>query len=145
MFFVSLFYSNEHRYDIAMVKFDRPLTLDNQFIIPACIDQTGTLDVSNKVTWLTGWGGQYFNGPTTTLKYQVAMKIFDQNKCQTKYGSVFNPLYQICGGELTDNSGACQGDSGGPLVYQNPADNKWYLVGLISWGYGCKFFVFVQN
>jgi secreted trypsin-like serine protease len=121
-----------------MIKLDKPLVLDGQYIVPACIDETGTLDVSNQVAWLTGWGGQYYTGPTTTIKYQVDMKIFDQATCQSKYLSMFNPTYQICGGESTGNSGACQGDSGGPLVYQNPKDNKWYLVGLISWGYGCE-------
>eukprot|EP00591_Stephanopyxis_turris_P016534 CAMPEP_0195540544 /NCGR_PEP_ID=MMETSP0794_2-20130614/50624_1 /TAXON_ID=515487 /ORGANISM="Stephanopyxis turris, Strain CCMP 815" /LENGTH=565 /DNA_ID=CAMNT_0040674613 /DNA_START=1 /DNA_END=1694 /DNA_ORIENTATION=- len=41
---------------------------------------------------------------------------------------------------------ACQGDSGGPLIYnpnngrdkQNPPDpNEDFLVGIVSWGYGC--------
>ena len=36
----------------------------------------------------------------------------------------------ICAGEK--GKGPCHGDSGGPLV-----DNHGYLVGIVSWGYGC--------
>ncbi len=36
----------------------------------------------------------------------------------------------ICAGEKRKDS--CQGDSGGPMV-----DSQGYLVGIVSWGYGC--------
>ena len=36
----------------------------------------------------------------------------------------------ICAGEK--GKGPCHGDSGGPLV-----DGPGYLVGIVSWGYGC--------
>lgn len=35
----------------------------------------------------------------------------------------------MCAGVTGKDS--CQGDSGGPMTYNN------YLVGIVSWGYGC--------
>uniref|UniRef100_A0A0E9RL64 Peptidase S1 domain-containing protein n=1 Tax=Anguilla anguilla TaxID=7936 RepID=A0A0E9RL64_ANGAN len=29
---------------------------------------------------------------------------------------------------------ACEGDSGGPFVMKSPEDNRWYQVGIVSWG-----------
>jgi secreted trypsin-like serine protease len=116
--------------------------LDDKYIIPACVDESGKIDVSNKVTLISGWGAQKFGGRGTSLKYQVNMKIFAQSKCKTKYQVMFNEKYQICGGESNANSGACQGDSGGPLSYYNEEDDSWYVVGLVSWGYGCRFCFF---
>ena len=40
-----------------------------------------------------------------------------------------------CAGFSQGGVDACFGDSGGPLVC--PSNNKWYLVGIISWGVGC--------
>lgn len=39
-------------------------------------------------------------------------------------------MRQICAG-MIKGKGPCLGDSGGPLVIRN------YLVGIISYGYGC--------
>ena len=62
--------------DVALIKLDVPVNLDGLYIVPACVDETGTIDVSNKVAWLTGWGAQYLNGPAIILKNQVSIKMF---------------------------------------------------------------------
>lgn len=127
--------------DIALIRLASPVTLDQKYIVPACLDESATLDPTGQETWLTGWGSQYFGGQATTLKYQLSNIIFPQGQCQAFYDYLFDPKIQICGGDAQqqEGNGACQGDSGGPLVYKNPADNKWYIVGLISWGLGCGY------
>ncbi|RXM33286.1 Prothrombin [Acipenser ruthenus] len=32
---------------------------------------------------------------------------------------------------------SCEGDSGGPFVMKNPEDDRWYQIGIVSWGEGC--------
>ncbi len=44
----------------------------------------------------------------TIEKFQVAIPMFSDAKCSEKYGQMYNPSYQICGGETDANSGACQ-------------------------------------
>ena len=122
--------------DIALIALDEPVVF-NYKVVPACIDETQKIDVSNKVAWVTSWGAKLLQGPPTSLKYQVSMNMFTDRFCRSKYGSRFNSLVMICGGESSANSGPCQGDSGGPLVYNNPNDGLWYVFGIVSWGIGC--------
>lgn len=39
----------------------------------------------------------------------------------------------LCAGFVNGGYDACNGDSGGPLVVDG------YVVGIVSWGYGCAF------
>ena len=119
--------------DIALIKLDFPVKFDGIYVVPACVDETGTIDVSNKVGWATGWGAQYYGGRATILKNQVSMNIFDDKFCRSNVGFLFNRQWNICGYGSSANSGVCQGDSGGPLVYKNPSDGRWYVVGISSW------------
>jgi secreted trypsin-like serine protease len=41
----------------------------------------------------------------------------------------------FCAGYDREIIDTCAGDSGGPFVMKQ--NNKWYLVGIVSWGKGC--------
>ena len=45
----------------------------------------------------------------------------------------------FCAGYPKGKIDSCQGDSGGPLVCkkQHNGKDKWYLWGVVSWGYDC--------
>jgi trypsin len=89
--------------------------------------------------FVTGWGSEYYGGPTMTKLKGVSVKYYDAQDCED------NPSFivdlepgQICATGPGQHD-ACQGDSGGPLVIRNnlttPADDR--LVGIVSSGVGC--------
>ena len=113
--------------DITLIKLDKPVNVDNKYIVLACYDKI--IDVSNKDAWVVGWGSESVNGNTSVVRKQVKVKISTDRNCKNKFKD-YSDKYNIC--DLSaGNSGACQGDSGSPLVYKN--DNKWYAVGIVSY------------
>jgi hypothetical protein len=66
------------------------------------------LDVQSQTAWVTGWGAQYFGGPTTTRLMQVAMPILTDARCKQRYSQMYNTASQICAGEYSVGLGACQ-------------------------------------
>ncbi|RMZ94641.1 chymotrypsin-like protease CTRL-1 [Brachionus plicatilis] len=127
------------RYDIALIKLSSKITLNDTYVIPICIDESNStiseLEPQGKTGWLTGWGHEKYQGVLTRYKMQGSIDILTDNRCKQRYGYLYNTDVQICAGENGVDAGACQGDSGGPFVL--PYQGRWYLVGLVSWGYGC--------
>lgn len=118
--------------DIALVKLDKPVTFDGEYIIEACMPGHD-LDVQKKTGWITGWGSLRIGGSPTTELMEVTMPIQTDSHCKSRYGWMVNTASTICAGVYSGNSGACQGDSGGPFVVKGD-DGKWIVVGLTSWG-----------
>ena len=66
--FIHESYSGSTLYnDISLIKLMTPAVFDDTYIIPVCLDETGPsdtdyslLDPQNKVTWLSGWGAQFY-------------------------------------------------------------------------------------
>ena len=86
---------------------------------------------------VTGRGEiQQTSGTSGALRI-AATTMVGRDKCQRFFAKQnrFLPQDLIC---ADDEVGQCQGDSGGPLMVRNPAfDNRYVLVGLVSWGNGC--------
>jgi secreted trypsin-like serine protease len=67
---------------------------------------------------------------------QVTIPINSDSTCAF---SIYDPLTQICAGDINLIKGSCRGDSGGPLMKQ--VDGSWTLVGIVSYGdIGCSGF-----
>uniref|UniRef100_A0ACB8FTB1 Transmembrane protease serine 11F n=1 Tax=Sphaerodactylus townsendi TaxID=933632 RepID=A0ACB8FTB1_9SAUR len=69
---------------------------------------------------------------------ETKVKIIGNDVCNRKevYNHAISPG-MLCAGYLEGGSDACQGDSGGPLVTTPYPRDRWYLVGIVSWGDEC--------
>ena len=65
---------------------------------------------------------------------QAEVPLISREDCRRSYGNLITERMR-CAGFLDGGVDSCQGDSGGPLVC--PSNDKWYLVGIVSWGDGC--------
>ncbi|XP_053686626.1 transmembrane protease serine 9-like [Sabethes cyaneus] len=127
--------------DIALIELRSPVTMNAQ-VQPICL-HTSLIDLPETTNLtLMGWGRDNAdNLPNALLKGAVNPVL--RSTCQARYtagGRVIRLTEkQMCAlGELNPDglaTDACEGDSGGPLVLRD--DNRYYLVGLVSYGSGC--------
>uniref|UniRef100_T1JDK5 Peptidase S1 domain-containing protein n=1 Tax=Strigamia maritima TaxID=126957 RepID=T1JDK5_STRMM len=81
-------------------------------------------------------GGYDWTNPKTIDELMPSkVPILSLNKCRNAYGAHSVLSSVICAGWTEGKKDSCEGDSGGPLVWQE--NQRWYLIGLVSWGYGC--------
>ena len=131
-------------HDIAMIqlKTNECLQCRSASVRPVCLPKKkrdkNYISVGAQA-WVTGWGEiETGRGITGTLR-KAKTKLVGHSKCKSYFGRSKNPAIikedQIC---AKDDVGPCQGDSGGPLMVQNDEfENRYILVGLVSWGRGC--------
>ncbi|PIK49520.1 putative atrial natriuretic peptide-converting enzyme-like [Apostichopus japonicus] len=94
--------------------------------------------------FITGWGATAWQGDVADQLQEANVPLVDRATCNHSgsYGGAITDN-MICAGFAAGGVDACQGDSGGPLVCSakdaNSDEDRWYLVGVTSWGYGCAF------
>ncbi|XP_078660107.1 ovochymase-like [Branchiostoma floridae x Branchiostoma belcheri] len=122
--------------DLTLLKLSRPATL-GQYIHIACLPEHAGDDPPAGTTCVTtGWGDTQGSGNDDVLK-QARLPLVSNADCNatSSYDGGITE-YMLCAGFFQEGGhDACQGDSGGPLVC--PRQGKWYLNGVVSWGYGC--------
>ncbi|KAF6103254.1 coagulation factor II, thrombin [Phyllostomus discolor] len=132
--------------DIALLKLRKPITFSN-YIHPVCLPDKQTaarlLQAGYKGR-VTGWGNLK-EVWTTTAQAQpsvlqvVNLPIVERAVCKASTrihitDNMFCAGYKPNEGKRGD---ACEGDSGGPFVMKSPFNNRWYQMGIVSWGEGC--------
>lgn len=89
-----------------------------------------------KMGTVAGWGLLKEGGSRPTVLMELTMKIWNNDKCRTTYGSTAPAGIKssmLCAGKQGKDS--CSGDSGGPFVA--PVGDHWEQIGVVSWGIGC--------
>tara|TARA_B110000977_G_scaffold176189_1_gene231608 strand:- start:957 stop:2684 length:1728 start_codon:yes stop_codon:yes gene_type:complete len=138
-------------YDFALVEIDDEFLFNENVAKIDLINQTELLAGAESPgvrSTITGWGTTSSGGSLASVLQMASATIVsnaeacgsstDVNGDSGAYpcGSLHESM--ICAGDLIDGGeDACQGDSGGPLTVISPIDNRWLLVGVTSWGYGC--------
>ncbi|XP_068947197.1 prothrombin [Petaurus breviceps papuanus] len=132
--------------DIALLKLKQPITFTD-YIHPVCLpskDIVHKLFLSGYKGRVTGWGNlkETWTSPNDnlpTLMQKINLPIVEQAICRasTRIKITDN---MFCAGYKPDDEkrgDSCEGDSGGPFVMKSPFDNRWYQMGIVSWGEGC--------
>ncbi|XP_078076531.1 prothrombin [Mustelus asterias] len=132
--------------DIALLHLKRP-TVFTDFISPICLpdkEVTSRLMISQQLGRITGWGNlrEVFVNvqdvrPQVLQGIQLPIVDYDICKASTTIHMTKN---MFCAGHSPESGlhgDACEGDSGGPFVMKYPTNNRWYLMGIVSWGEGC--------
>jgi len=124
--------------DIALIKLAQPVTLNEEFVRPACLPANNENDFDGLIATAAGWGTTSQGGTQSNVLLKVDVPIISNKVCnseETKYAGKITPN-MLCAGVLgVGGKDACQGDSGGPLTIPN--GGRTTLIGVVSWGYGC--------
>uniref|UniRef100_A0A672HTZ9 Prothrombin n=1 Tax=Salarias fasciatus TaxID=181472 RepID=A0A672HTZ9_SALFA len=132
--------------DIALLHMRRPVQFTNE-IHPVCLPSKAVARLLMSQGFkgrVTGWGNlkETWNPAARnlpTVLQQIHLPIVDQDICRAST-QVKITDNMFCAGYSPDDTkrgDACEGDSGGPFVMKHPAENRWYQMGIVSWGEGC--------
>jgi len=139
-------------YDFTLIKLSTSVDF-SQFphIRPACLPEPSTRISEGDPVTVVGWGNTQVDfhpegdniiqgedrAPSPVLK-KLNLKLSSKKKCQ----NIFSPLsvdirdINVCAASNTGD--ACGGDSGGGMVKQNRNGGFYELIGVVSFGVGCR-------
>ncbi|XP_051966505.1 transmembrane protease serine 13-like [Xyrauchen texanus] len=123
--------------DIALLKLDKPVDFSDT-VQPVCLPGFDQNFSETSECWTSGFGTtEEGGGHASTNLMGVTVNIIDSRVCNSS--RVYNGAISknmVCSGDLNGGRDSCQGDSGGPLMCKGD-NERWYLVGITSWGAGC--------
>ncbi|NWX39507.1 TMPSC protease, partial [Steatornis caripensis] len=112
----------------------------SDYIQPICLPPAHLRPRIDNVTecFISGWGRTAEKGKTSAVLKEAQVEIIPSSICNSSdtYGGLVNDN-MICAGSQSGGADTCQGDSGGPLACHLPPTNKYYLLGIASFGVGC--------
>jgi hypothetical protein len=112
---------SENSNDIALLKLNQKLDLKgaHNFLQPICLPTNGLQPNGNSCV-ATGWGSTSAGGRSANTLQEVGLPIVDNNICQWRWRSAFNPQKQVCAGVLQGGKDTCQVIH---TVYSQPIHN----------------------
>ncbi|XP_015742321.1 transmembrane protease serine 12 isoform X2 [Coturnix japonica] len=112
----------------------------SDYIQPICLPPIHPyLYADNKIKcFISGWGHVREKGKPSSVLQEAGVEIIPSHVCNSSqsYGGLIN-ANMICAGSPSGGVDSCQGDSGGPLACHYPPANKFYVIGVTSFGLGC--------
>ncbi|KFO73151.1 Transmembrane protease serine 12, partial [Cuculus canorus] len=125
--------------DLAVFKLDSTVHYSD-YIQPVCLPLANFSQAidSQIECFIIGWGRTAEKGKMSPVLKEARVEIIPSNVCNSPdaYRGLVNEN-MICAGLPFGGIDSCQGDSGGPLVCYHPCTNRYYLIGITSFGIGC--------
>ncbi|NXN96567.1 TMPSC protease, partial [Rhinopomastus cyanomelas] len=110
------------------------------YIQPICLPPAQPLPTPQNQTWcfISGWGLTEEKGQGSAVLKEAQVEIIPLSICKqsSSYGRVVT-TNMICAGSPMGGVDSCLGDSGGPLACYHASTDRFYLMGITSFGVGC--------
>ncbi|XP_068221618.1 venom protease-like [Palaemon carinicauda] len=132
-----------HENDIMILPLDRDVVFTSE-IYPVCLPFPFVgKDFTGQFMTVVGWGKTVFASESSKVPLAGTVPIANQSTCAENYkriktrtgGVLLITDKQLCAGD--SKSDACNGDGGAPLNYYSVEKDRYYVMGLVSFGIGC--------
>ncbi|GBM31891.1 Clotting factor B, partial [Araneus ventricosus] len=132
--------------DIAILTLTREVNTEN--FSPICLPPSRNfVNLTGEGTTVAGWGATEPGGPLSeSLRQLAGLPVMSNTRCDaeltrrvTGFRNQFNRGVSeglLCAAFLEGGKDTCAGDSGGPMMFLSE-DDRWYLVGVVSFGISC--------
>ncbi|XP_078806798.1 transmembrane protease serine 12 isoform X7 [Oryzias latipes] len=107
---------------------------------PACTPYSVTHEFVLNFThcFITGWGSSYYKGRLMNNLQEAEVELIERRRCnQFTWYDGFITENMLCAGLESGAADSCQGDSGGALQCYSESDDRFYVVGVTSFGEEC--------
>ncbi|XP_059500004.1 LOW QUALITY PROTEIN: complement C1r subcomponent-like, partial [Stegostoma tigrinum] len=143
-------HSAQFHHDIALVKLAQRVKMTRS-IMPACLPSSDAPNLyrPRSLGYVAGWGITENNTLLDELRY-VRLPLVRVGECaramqrvQEQQGKGPREWVEVsgqgmmCAGTGLGGQDSCQGDSGGAFAMRDQAGDRWYAIGVVSWGVGC--------
>jgi len=132
------------RNDVALLHLASPSHAQRVQVIPRASDFRAA---PRRTARVAGFGCVEYDSSASSCRgypdrmYETPLPLLADSTCRSMMGPGYNAKSMRCAGTVSATGlapDACFGDSGGPLVVDGPAGSgRAFLVGLVSWGWGC--------
>jgi len=138
-------------HDVAILFLQQRILLrESQHLNAACLPKCSSMfdhqfaNGTGVRCWVAGWGKDSPTGNFNFIQNKVDVPLMNFNSCdrvmRQEMRALGRPNFrlsrsELCAGGETEKD-ACEGDGGAPLVCL-AKNQRWYVVGLVTWGVGC--------
>ncbi|NXG09462.1 HPT protein, partial [Sakesphorus luctuosus] len=129
--------------DLALLKL-RQKVLVGEEVMPICLPHKDYVQ-PGQVGYVSGWGRGATWAFPDMLKF-VMLPVTEDEQCREYYGArnasswvqpiLSNTTFCVGMSELREDT--CYGDAGGAFAVQDPDDDTWYAVGILSYDKTCS-------
>ncbi|XP_073327308.1 transmembrane protease serine 11D [Pagrus major] len=125
--------------DLTLLLLSSPFNFTDH-VQPACLphDVRHEFILNFSHCFISGWGTSYYKGEHMNTLQEAEVELIDRRKCNllSWYGGRITEN-MICAGLESGARDSCQGDSGGPLQCYSEDEERFYLIGVTSFGDKC--------
>ncbi|XP_054844503.1 acrosin-like [Eublepharis macularius] len=125
--------------DVALMELNEPVNCTD-YTQPACLPDSD-VDISTLThCYVSGWGVTDVTRPSQTadVMQEAKVNLIPLDVCNSSdwYNTQIH-YNNLCAGYEEGGIDSCQGDSGGPLMCREARSERFWVVGVTSWGAGC--------